>query len=125
VVFGGDPGGALAAPAATLKADGEGRHLGLASTLYEDELDDRDDHARQRRLAWSSLMKRAYRVDVLIARAAPVLSENSIDAKAALRLFGSSVERSVVDDYDRVRARREPSCVRRHSRVLRTQLRHR
>ena len=41
-----------------------------------------------------------------------MLSENSIDAKAALRLFGSSVERSVVEDYDQVRARREPEVAK-------------
>jgi hypothetical protein len=42
-----------------------------------------------------------------------VLSENSIDAKAALLLLGSSVERSVVEDYDRVRARRDPDVAAR------------
>jgi hypothetical protein len=42
-----------------------------------------------------------------------VLSENAIDARATLRLFGSSVERSVVEDYDRVRARREPDVAAR------------
>jgi hypothetical protein len=45
-----------------------------------------------------------------------LVSENSIDAKAALLAFGSSVAPSIVDDYDRVHAvekRRRDAVARR------------